>query len=82
MFCLSQTVYDIFAATAQTDKDNSQTHNSSLWFLLSESIITYSYVLSTNYIDFLFYLCGLLDCNIPGFLVLHYLPELAETHVH
>ena len=47
-----------------------------------ESITTYSYVLSINYIDFLFYLCGPLDCSIPGFLVLHYLPELAETHVH
>ena len=23
-----------------------------------------------------------MDCNMPGFLILHYLPELALTHVH
>ena len=26
--------------------------------------------------------CDLMDCSIPGFLVLHHLPELAQTHVH
>ena len=23
-----------------------------------------------------------MDCSTPGFSVLHYLPELAQTHVH
>ena len=27
-------------------------------------------------------LCNSMDCNMPGFLVLHYLPELAQTHIH
>ena len=27
-------------------------------------------------------LCNPVDCSTPGFLVLHYLPELAQTHVH
>ena len=26
--------------------------------------------------------CDSMDCTMPGFLVLHYLPELAQTHVH
>ena len=27
-------------------------------------------------------LCNPMDCSMPGFLVLHYLLELAQTHVH
>ena len=27
-------------------------------------------------------LCDPMDCSTPGFLVLHQLPELAQTHVH
>ena len=27
-------------------------------------------------------LCDLMNCSIPGFLVLHYLPAFAQTHVH
>ena len=27
-------------------------------------------------------LCNPMDCSIPGFTVLHQLPELAQTHVH
>ena len=27
-------------------------------------------------------LCDPTDCSTPGFPVLHYLPELAQTHVH
>ena len=27
-------------------------------------------------------LCNPMDCSMPGFLVLHYLPEFAQTHVH
>ena len=27
-------------------------------------------------------LCDLVDCSLPGFPVLHHLPELAQTHVH
>jgi len=27
-------------------------------------------------------LCDLMDCSTPGFPVLHYLPEFAQTHVH
>ena len=27
-------------------------------------------------------LCDLMDCSMPGFSVLHHLPELAQTHVH
>jgi len=26
--------------------------------------------------------CDSMDCSIPGFPVLHYLPEFAQTHVH
>ena len=26
--------------------------------------------------------CDSMDCNIPGFPVLHHLPELAEIHIH
>ena len=27
-------------------------------------------------------LCNPMDCSTPGFSVLHYLPEFAQTHVH
>ena len=27
-------------------------------------------------------LCNPMNCSMPGFLVLHYLPEFAQTHVH
>ena len=27
-------------------------------------------------------LCNLMDCSMPGFPVLHYLPKLSQTHVH
>ena len=27
-------------------------------------------------------LCDPMDCSTPGFRVLHYLPEVAQTHVH
>ena len=27
-------------------------------------------------------LCDPMDCSTPGFLVFHYLPEFAQTHVH
>ena len=27
-------------------------------------------------------LCDPMDCSIPGSSVFHYLPELAQTHVH
>ena len=27
-------------------------------------------------------LCNPMDCSMPGFPVLHYLPELAQTHIH
>ena len=27
-------------------------------------------------------LCNPMDCSVPGFLALHYLPEFAQTHVH
>ena len=27
-------------------------------------------------------LCDPMNCSMPGFLVLHYLPEFAQTHVH
>ena len=28
------------------------------------------------------WLCNLINCSTPDFLVLHYLPEFAQTHVH
>ena len=28
------------------------------------------------------HICDPMDCSTPGFLVLHYLPEFAQTHVH
>ena len=27
-------------------------------------------------------LCDPMDCSTPGFLVLHYLPEFVQIHVH
>ena len=27
-------------------------------------------------------LCDPMDCSIPGFPVLHYLPQIAQTQVH
>ena len=27
-------------------------------------------------------LCDPMDCSMPGFPVLHYLPEFVQTHVH
>ena len=27
-------------------------------------------------------LCDAMDCSMPGFPILHYLPEFAKTHVH
>jgi len=27
-------------------------------------------------------ICNFMDCNKPGFIVFHYLPEFAETYVH
>ena len=27
-------------------------------------------------------LCDPMDCSIPGFLVLHSIPEFVQTHVH
>ena len=27
-------------------------------------------------------LCNPMDCSTPGFPILHYLPEFAQTHVH
>ena len=27
-------------------------------------------------------LCDAMNCSTPGFPVLHYLPEFAQTHVH
>ena len=27
-------------------------------------------------------LCDPMDCSMPGFPVLHHLPELAQTHIH
>ena len=27
-------------------------------------------------------LCNPMDCSTPGFPVLHYLPEFAQTHIH
>jgi len=27
-------------------------------------------------------LCGPMDCSMPGFPVLHYLPEFVQTYVH
>ena len=27
-------------------------------------------------------LCNVMDCSTPGFPLLHYLPEFAQTHVH
>ena len=27
-------------------------------------------------------LCDPMDCNTPGFPVIHYLPKLAQTHIH
>ena len=27
-------------------------------------------------------LCDFINCSMPGFSVLHYLPEIAQTHIH
>ena len=38
----------------------------------------FSSVQSLSYVQ----LCEPMDCSMPGFPVFHYLPELAQTHVH
>ena len=43
------------------------------FWLGNEADIVYSVV--SNF-------CKPMDCNTPGLSVLHYLPELAQTHVH
>ena len=49
------------------------------------------YVLFLNYLNILIHfsvaklrltLSDPMDCSTPGFLILHYLPEFAQTHVH
>ena len=40
-----------------------------LWFVVVQSL---------NHV----WLCDPLDCSMPGFSVLHYLPKFAQTHVH
>ena len=55
----------------------------------------YKYLLNTDYICLIckivdivvqslsnVWLCDPMDCSMPGFPVLHYLPEFTQTHVH
>ena len=46
------------------------------WYLISSPVCCYSVTQSCPA------LFDPLDCNMPGFPVLHHLPELAQTHVH
>ena len=47
-----------------------------LFFQLREALYSFSLVLSCSW------LCDPIDCSTPGFPVLQYLLELAQTHVH
>ena len=47
-----------------------------LLFQLKEALYSFSLVLSCGW------LCDPIDCSTPGFPVLQYLLELAQTHVH
>ena len=50
--------------------------------LLCIYIYIYNYVLYFSVAQSCPTLCDPIDCRTPGFPVLHYLPELAQTHVH
>ena len=50
--------------------------------LLYIYIYIYNYVLYFSVAQSCPTLCDPMDCRTPGFPVLHYLPELAQTHVH
>ena len=62
-----------------------------VWIYKEISLII-SNVFPSNYSFFLFVvwslncvrpaLCESMDCSMPGFPVLHYLPDFAQTHVH
>ena len=50
--------------------------------LLCIYIYIYNYVMYFSVAQSCLTLCNPMDCRTPGFPVLHYLPELAQTHVH
>ena len=71
------------------------TFSINIWFAWEETYNLYSNVnLVTMMFKSLFFicccsvaqsyltLCNPMDCTTPGFLVLHYLPQSAQTHVH
>ena len=41
----------------------------------------YTYILVVKSLSYV-WLCNPMNCSTPGFPVLHYLPEFAQTHVH
>ena len=52
----------------------SQTLSSKYTFCIHMYLLLFSHSVMTN--------CDPMDCSMPGFPFLHYLPEVAETHVH
>ena len=50
--------------------------------LFSKSLITSANCYHCSVAQSCLTLCDPIDCSMPGFPVLHYLPELAQTHVH
>ena len=47
-----------------------------------EFLFSYNFFLSCSVTQSLLTLFNPMDCSTPGFLVLHYLPEFAQIHVH
>ena len=48
----------------------------------SELVLLYQFVVCCSVTKLCPTLCDPIDCSTPGFPVLHYLPEFAQTHVH
>ena len=59
---------------------NHRSFYTSGWYCVIKDVVTVCYCRSVtkSYPT----LCDSMDCSTPGFPVLHYLPELAQTHVH
>ena len=49
---------------------------------LSQEVLFYQLFFPFNSAQSCPTLCNPMDCSIPGFLILHYLPKFAQTHVH
>ena len=55
--------------------------SSRIWLFFSLYLLTY-FCCAVQSLRLCLTLCDPMDCNMPGFSVLHYLPEFTQTHVH